>query len=148
MRDVAPRLGNRDSGKVTQYLQQQIVADLDKVIEEAKKSEPKNNRLSPVGKAQGGGPKRPNPKKQVEAPRAPVAPSKTDPPIGKSDKDREQELAEARERMKKLFRANLPSHPREHVLEEPSEYFLPEYQLEIEDYFRRLSEDRSDAGTR
>ena len=28
------------------------------------------------------------------------------------------------------------------VLQMPSEYFLPEYKLEIEDYFRRLSEDQ------
>ena len=29
------------------------------------------------------------------------------------------------------------------MLEKPSEeYFLPEYKLEIEDYFRRLSEDQ------
>jgi hypothetical protein len=73
MRGVAPRLGNRDSGKVTQYLQQQIVADLDKVIEEAKKSEPKNNRLSPVGKAHGGGPKSKDIQEQVDSARAPVA---------------------------------------------------------------------------
>ncbi len=39
-----------------------------------------------------------------------------------------------------------PNH--EQMLELPSEYFLPEYKLEIEDYFRRLSEDQPPAEKR
>ena len=34
------------------------------------------------------------------------------------------------------------------MLELPGEHFLPEYELEIEDYFRRLSEDQPDSGRR
>ena len=30
---------------------------------------------------------------------------------------------------------------RDELIVPPSEYFLPEFELEIEDYFRRLSED-------
>ena len=48
--------------------------------------------------------------------------------------------------MMERFSAELQGHEREHVLELPSEYFLPEYELEIEDYFRRLSEDQPDRG--
>ena len=32
------------------------------------------------------------------------------------------------------------------MLELPGEYFLPGYELEIEDYFRRLSEDQPGKG--
>ena len=46
------------------------------------------------------------------------------------------------------FRAELQGHEREQMLAEPGENFLPEYELEIEDYFRRLSEDRPDTGGR
>ena len=38
MREVQPRLGQRDSGEETQSLQRQIVSDLAKLIEQAKKS--------------------------------------------------------------------------------------------------------------
>ena len=38
----------------------------------------------------------------------------------------------------------LPERQREQMLELPSEYFLPEYEREIEDYFRRLSAGKSE----
>ena len=44
--------------------------------------------------------------------------------------------------MMERFSAELQRHEREQMLELPGEYFLPEYELEIEDYFRRLSEDQ------
>jgi hypothetical protein len=44
------------------------------------------------------------------------------------------------------FKATLQRRKGVPMLENPSEYFLPEYKLEIEDYFRRLSGDQREAG--
>jgi hypothetical protein len=142
MRDILPRLDKHDSGKVTQYLQQQIVADLDQIIEEAKKSEAKGGR-SPGVKSND---KRNTPRPNGEV-KSKVPTGNSDSKPREPDKDRAKELAEARERMKQLFRANLPEHARDQVFEEPSEYFLPEYQAEIEDYFRRLSAEEKPAAS-
>ena len=44
--------------------------------------------------------------------------------------------------MLESIRIEMQAHPREQMIEEPGEYFLPEYELEIEDYFRRLSQEK------
>lgn len=41
--------------------------------------------------------------------------------------------------MKEQYKLELQSRQRDTMLEWPSEYFLPEYERDIEDYFRRLS---------
>jgi chlorite dismutase len=35
----------------------------------------------------------------------------------------------------------LPQHAREQMLQSPAEEFAPKYELQIEEYFRRLSEE-------
>jgi hypothetical protein len=136
MRQVVPRLDKRDSGKVTQYLQGQIVADLDKLIEQAKKSGSCNCSKPGACKSPAAGQK----KTANPSERAP-SPAKSSVPLLRKAKNAAPSQ-QARERMKELFQADLQEHGRDRVLEEPSEYFLPEYELEIQDYFRRLSEDQ------
>ena len=46
--------------------------------------------------------------------------------------------------MKQLW-GELPQRDREQMLQLPVEEFLPEYELLIEDYFRRLSEEKGAA---
>jgi hypothetical protein len=147
MRNVVPRLGKRDSGKVTQYLQQQIVADLDKVIEQAKKAGSKGGKLAAGSRPKGGKTNRPRPKEEVASDQ-PAAAARNSDSSNRKPEDRKNELDQARVRMMELFRAELPSHAREHVLDEQSECFLPEYEAEIEDYFRRLSKTQPDVGRR
>jgi hypothetical protein len=54
---------------------------------------------------------------------------------------REPDAAETRARIKKLWGA-LPAHVRERMQQSPSEDFPPKYELQIEEYFRRLSDDK------
>ena len=146
MREVPQRLDQRDSGEVTQTLQRQIVSDLDKLIEAAKKSGCCNCTKS-GGKPTGNGKSKPgNP---GGGPSKSLAPAKVSTPeIRKAEEIRAAEVARAHERMVERFRAELQGHKGEQMLAEPGETFLPEYELEIEDYFRRLSEDRPDTGGR
>ncbi len=147
MREVPQRLDHRDSGPVTQTLQRQIVSDLDKLIEEAKKSGRFTGTKVSVGNPTGSG----NPKAAIpgEGPGKSRSPSQVSTPeIRKAEEIRAAEETKAHERMIQRFRAELQGRKGEQVLAEPSESFLPEYELEIEDYFRRLSEDRPDSGRR
>jgi hypothetical protein len=146
MREVPRRLDRRDSGEVTQTLQRQIVSDLEKLIDQAKKSGCCNGAKS-SGKPTGSG--KPKPANPKEGPGKSLAPAqKSDPNLRKSEQRRAEEEAKAHERMIERFRAELQGRKGVQMLVEPSETFLPEYELEIEDYFRRLSQDQPDAGGR
>lgn len=147
MSEVPPRLNLRDSGAVTQHLQRQIVSDLEKLIEKARKSGSNSGKKSSGRKPTGNGSKKPaqNPGQASENP--PAAAQESNPQIRRKPEDiRAEEAAKAREQMIETFRAELQQHNRQQMLELPSEYFLPEYELEIEDYFRRLSEDQPELG--
>ena len=137
MRAVQPLLGKRDSGDETQHLQRQIVADLDKLIDDAKKSGC-CGKSSNGPKPTGGGPKKPGqPSGNSSAPA-----QNSDPKARRTPEEiRAENAKKAVKQMNGLF-VELQGHEREHVLEPPSEHFLPEYELEIEDYFRRLSDDQ------
>jgi hypothetical protein len=139
MREVPLRLDQRDSGAVTQHLQGQIAADLGKLIEEAKRSACLS--MSPQGrKPTGNGEKQPGPNPGQVGGKPPAAVEKSDPKF-RNPENHAETVKKAVALMKGLFQAELQAREREHVLEEPSEYFLPGYELEIEDYFRRLSQD-------
>ncbi len=135
MRAVQPRLDKRDSGDATQIMQRQIVSDLEKMIEQAKRSgqrgkspggpKPTGNAQQKAGEPSGGSQK---PAQRI------------DPNIRRPEDVRKEEAQKAIAAMKGL-NAELHKGERQHVLQLPSEHFLPEYELEIEDYFRRLSED-------
>jgi hypothetical protein len=136
MRAVQPRLGRRDSGDGTQIMQRQIVSDLEKMIEQAKKSgqrgkspggpKPTGNAQQKAGEPSGGS------QKPVQV---------SDPKLRRPDEEVRKEKAQETVAAMKRLNAELHKGERQHVLQLPSEHFLPEYELEIEDYFRRLSED-------
>ncbi len=146
MRDVQQRIGQRDSGPVTQHVQRQIVSDLAKLIDEAKKSGSCSGKPSNSRKPTGSGEKKPPNNSTQASGTSPAPAEKSDPKIRKPEAIRAAAKEEAIARMKDLWGAELQGHEREHVLELPGEYFLPEYELEIEDYFRRLSEDQPNVG--
>ena len=141
MREVPQRLDRRDSGAVTQHLQRQIVDDLAKLIEQAKQSGccsgSNCNSPKPVGS---GAKKQGNNSGQPSA--ASHAPAKESDPKNRKPDRKAIEAAKGRPWTIKSFQAALQSHDREQINELPSEFFLPDYKLEIEDYFRRLSEDQ------
>ena len=77
---------------------------------------------------------------------SPAAAQKSNPKIRKPEEIRAEAAKKARESDDRVVRRGIAAASARAVLELPSEHFLPEYELEIEDYFRRLSEDQPDMG--
>ena len=147
MSKIPPRLDQRDSGVVTQHMQGQIVSDLQKLIELAKKSGCCKNCKG--GKPGGGGDKKPAQSSGQPSGNSPAPVQASDPKIRTPEEIAAEEAKKkAREWMKEeWFKTGLQTHTPQEMLDSgPSEYFLPEYELEIEDYFRRLSEDHPELG--
>jgi hypothetical protein len=140
MRDVQTRLAEGKSDAITQHVQRQVVADLQQIIDEAKKSG-KCLGCSMAGNCNKPGKPGSNPGAR------PMLNAANDRPAGESDPNARREpkqvqgerAAIARDKMKEQYRLELQSRQRETMFEWPSDYFLPEYEREIEDYFRRLS---------
>jgi hypothetical protein len=123
--------------------QQQVVADLDALIE-------KLSKQCQGGSCQSTGPNKPSTQRSQAAGAKPAAkPGRGSAPardsttrIGRNDPgavdpgDREQ--------LVKDFWGQLPPHAREQLLQSHSDEFLPQYELEIEQYYRRLSAEPSD----
>ena len=140
MRDAQTRLAQGKSDAITQHVQRQVVADLQQIIDEAKKSgkclgQPMAGNCNKPGKPGG------SPNAQ------PKSNTANDRPTGESDPHAKHEpkqplterAATAVDTMKQQYKLELQSRQRDTMLEWPSEYFLPEYERDIEDYFRRLS---------
>ena len=62
-------------------------------------------------------------------------------PPGKNVAKKSDAAAETRDAMQRLWYL-LPQHAREQMLQSPGEEFAPKYELQIEEYFRRLSEEK------
>jgi hypothetical protein len=142
MRDAQTRLAQGKSDAVTQHVQRQAVADLQKIIDEAKRSgkccgQPLAGNCKPSGKpGAGAGPK---PESTSRAPNE--GPAKISNPNAKHDNKAGggEEKKLAHKALMEQYRIGLPERQREQMSGAPSEYFLPDYEREIEDYFRRLS---------
>ncbi|MBN1910083.1 MAG: hypothetical protein JW818_10115 [Pirellulales bacterium] len=133
MRQAERRIAQADCGRRTQETQQDILAELDKMIEQAKKScsgsakcsaKPSSKPCDKPGSKPG---QKPGMRKPGQA--TPTNPEKRNPDANKLDP------------MKALW-GHLPQHERQRMLELPVDEFLPEYELLIEEYFRQLSEEK------
>ena len=142
MRDVQARINQADGGKPTQKLQQQIVAELERLIQQACKaakqckpgtSQQQISPRTPIGPPPkpGTGGKTPSDK--------PATGSTPRPPDG--SQVRKPNIEEVRSMMKQLW-GELPGQAREQMLQSPVEELLPKYEVLIEEYFRRLSEQK------
>jgi hypothetical protein len=144
MRDVQARLAQGKSDAITQHVQRQVVADLQQIVDEAKKSgkclgQAMAGNCNKPGKPGAGSSSQPKPIADNDQPSRESNPNANRAP--------KQPLTErgtvARDRMIEQYnKLELQTRQRETMLELPSEYFLPEYEREIEDYFRRLSSDK------
>jgi hypothetical protein len=143
MRDAQTRLAQGKSDAITQQVQRQVIANLEKEIDEAKKSCQSAGSTDmpparkPTGKANGN-PNRPTDRGSKAASERPARAS--DPNVDRTPKQAANEQKRlALQRMREQYEISLQAHPHETMFEGPSEYFLPDYEREIEDYFRRLS---------
>ena len=143
MREAGTRISQADAGAATQQIQRQIVADLDRLIEEARKKAgqcspsagqpppgaPRNSACPPGSKLGAAGQKPGN---------RPAASTAKRPSGG--GRTTKADATETRAVIKRLW-GMLPQHEREQMLQLPAEDFPPKYELQIEDYFRRLAEE-------
>jgi len=148
MRVVEQRIGEYDSGSATQSMQQQIVADLEHLIAEARKACKQGGPAA--GQSQQVASRtplsQPNPQ-QPGAQQPGQRPGTTSTPRqGQSEPGAVgPDAAQLRELVKDLW-GELPPRAREQMLETFDEAFVPKYRLLIEQYFRRLAEGRRSDG--
>ena len=142
MIDVQSRIADADGGEKVQNEQKKILADLDKLIEQAKKSckcsgscsNPKQGSC----RSPSSGAKKPGQKPGNKPSEKPARESSQRPPDKKTVKP---DPAEMRNLIKDLW-GELPQNIREQMMQNPSEQFVPEYESMIEDYYRRLAEEK------
>ena len=139
MRSAQERIAGGDCGPQTQQAQQEIVADLDRMIAQARsQARPAGARKSLTAAGQPAGQQQPKPSGGQAGTR----------PSGKPQQGRGAPRAEPERLGPRQLRSvidqvwgELPEQARQQLLEQWSaEQFLPEYAPMIEDYFRRLSE--------
>ena len=141
MREVGRQVGRHESGPPTQAAQEQIVADLDALIRQARKA---CGKCTPGGKqAQGVRSRRaitpPKPKSGKGKPGDSSTPTEPRSP-GRGDA-RKVDMGQMEQLIKRLW-GELPPSQREQMLQRPIEEFLPKYEWLTEEYFRRLSEEK------
>lgn len=140
----ARRLAETDSGPGTQQLQQRIVEDLEAILRQATKdlqdatASRQKNAKKPETEA-----KSQTTDSGQQAPSAkPGAPSEPGQSAGSAKGPGGQAggLADRASLLRRVW-GDLPVRQRQEILRfQPPEEFLPEYQAEIEAYFRRLAE--------
>lgn len=144
MRTVGAMLRRADCGTTTQHAQRQILDDLDRFLREAQsrcQAAQSGTRDKPVDKQP---PPSTSPNKPGNQPgTTPGSPGKT----GTADAERPEtgssrRTPEQRRVMLKELWGELPPRERQKMMQLPVEEFLPRYELLIEEYFRRLSEEK------
>jgi hypothetical protein len=146
MRDAERRLDQHDAGPTTQIVQKEIVDDLEKLIDQARKAAKQpaggQSRSQPVASRQPVGQPSTGGEPQGGQPNDRPAADSTQRPRAANDRPRQVDVEQVQAIIKELW-GELPEREREQMLESPPEEFLPKYELLIEEYFRRLSEERT-----
>ena len=145
MRDVEGLIGQAQSGAKTQQMQADIVAELAKLIKQCRSGagQCKPSQGKPPGTA---------PRQQVSQPQSKPGstPGKVQTPKAAKDsnvkdgkpQDRRAEVGEVMALLKQQLWGELPERMREQMLQFAPDEFLPKYELLIEDYFKRLAEEK------
>jgi hypothetical protein len=142
MREVERRLSSVQAGDDTQHRQQQISDELAKLIEQLKKAsqssqKPGNSSLPSSQRsnvAQAG--------QKAASSRQSDKPARDSSNQMRRDEATKADPATIRERMKEAW-GNLPQRIREQMMQTSVDDFLPKYELLIEKYFQRLSEEET-----
>jgi hypothetical protein len=143
MSQVRQRMAQIDAGPTTLNLQKQIIADLDLVLDKARKSAGQCssgscNSQKPSSQKPSDSPPKPGANAGKKPGSKPATSSSPQPPDGQSHKP---DMEERRAMMDNLW-GELPQHVREQMLQSPVEEFVPKYEQLIEDYFRDLSTEK------
>jgi hypothetical protein len=139
MREVQRRIARSESGRPTQAVQQQVVAELDHLIQQARTPGSESQVQPRTASTTERGP--------IVQPPAPQPPgAKSGSPRGGSAGKRPAAgqppqaagMAKIRGLLENVW-GELPHKQREQMLQTPVEEFLPEYESMLEDYFQRLA---------
>ena len=143
MRDVQKRIDGGDTASETQFMQKQIVSDLDKLLEQLNKqcnggqcNNPSQNAASKpgAGKPKGGN----QPGQASNRPNAQGSEEGTRKAEGV-----DETAADPRTVVREAW-GHLPQRLREQVQAAAFERFLPQYESLIEAYYERLAEENSE----
>jgi hypothetical protein len=128
-------------GEQVQNEQKQIIADLDKLIEQAKKSCKKSGSCSSAKQCSSRTPSNAAAKPSTPKPggKANDKPAEQSTQRSAEKKTVKPDPAEMRNLIKDLW-GELPQNVREQMMQNPTEQFVPQYETMIEDYYRRLGE--------
>lgn len=141
MRKVETLIGQRDTSKKTQDVQQRIVSELDLLLEQTKKQCQGGQGKSPSSASKPAS-NTPSGSKPAEGdPSDKPARDSTDrlAKAGKTDVDDQQNLDE----LVKQVWGHLPEKVRGQMQNVSAENFLPKYEKLIEEYYKRLAEEQS-----
>ncbi|MBC7853071.1 MAG: hypothetical protein IAF94_06520 [Pirellulaceae bacterium] len=136
MRSSQERIAGKDTSAQTQTGQKEILSELAKLIEQTRKQcnaggngKPGNGKASAQSGA-GTGDARPG-----------QASEATDR-VGKGERE-DAETADVKDVLRRIW-GHLPEKVREQMQAQLSEQFLPKYEKLIEEYYKRLAEERAD----
>jgi hypothetical protein len=141
MRAVEDQIAKRDATEPTRKVQDGIVADLAKLIEQARRQKPQQGSSSSSSSGSG--------RSKIGGPSQKLAGSDSKPSSGPSRESTERlrpdevkpvDMGEMSSLLKDLW-GQLPDRAREQMMQSSVEKFLPKYEVLIEKYFRRLSEE-------
>jgi len=147
MRDVQPRLAHRDAGETTQHIEDQIVSDLNRLVEEARKSHSskqssKGSRSKKPSESNSAS-ERAAGNEKVAAPHENASRSSSEKRTSALPSTSENDTGDIRSLVKRGW-GELPESERRQMLALPDEEFLPQYEEQTKQYLRRLSEGKSD----
>ncbi len=139
MRQAAARIGEQDSGSRTQAMQNQIVADLDRLLKQTRKRCQQAPGGSQQTSPQEGTNQPPSQPPSGENPNN--GPPSTNPPQNGGDptEARKPDMNHMHQVIAQLL-LELPGRNGQRVTQPFVEQFLPKYEQLIEDYYRRLAE--------
>ncbi len=145
MRDVQARLAGHPADPQTKAMQQQIVSELDRLLEQARNQTSAGGETSrqapPAPDRQPGQTPSGQPGGSERDPRQSPARESADEP-GRADPVKDSSEGQIARRAMETLWNQLPARQREQLLQLAPERFLPKYETEIEEYFRRLSQEQ------
>ena len=136
MRASQEKIAGRDISAETQTTQKEILFDLAKLIEQTKK------QCNGSGKGKPGSGKSPAQAGVGTGEARPGPASEATDRVGKSEREN-GEAADVKDVLRRIW-GHLPEKMREQMQAQLSEQFLPKYEKLIEEYYKRLAEERLD----
>ena len=133
MRAASERIAQSDTSEETQATQGNVVKELEKLIEQAKKQGASGNKSASgkgTGKAGAG-----------DGQAQPGNPQESTDRVGKANTEPTQKT-EVKDLLRRIW-GHLPEKQRDEMQNAFSDQFLPKYEKLIEEYFQRLAEERA-----